>query len=535
MPSDKRYKYSIQGVALYPHFKITDEAFPRVLATRVIADDRAEYFGAFLNRTNARRMIGLINKNFRLRTCDIDVDGSFDVPCPQYYRKHCVAPCVASLCSPAEYDEMVSLARLFLTGKRQELAGQLHKRIAAAAEALEFEAAAYWRDILISIEAFWEDKRAASTLDDTVDTYDVRITDHVTDIFVITQRNRRQIGERVFTFDVDTEEDALRALTEVIEQFYRFHLPREIRAPLPLEERTRVANTLSERFGRAVSITGSHSTIRITATRAIKRSHGAADIRRMASVDDVELGKRLKSLLGLSAPPFAISAVDAAHISGTDLIGAAVVWDSSAQRTLTADYVVSDGSETQAIAEIVGIISESDASVMLIDGGRPQLNAAMAAMGDRPDVKLISAVKPPGKHSQISHFLTDDGRRIDFDFADPACRLLQRLRDQAHSYANRVHRDVREFPHYYVPAAIVPSLVEGERQRIIRHFGSPLKLAATNVEELSKILEPKDAKAVMKDIERYRNTPTTVKPFIVPIRYQDPDGAAEDLLPIERT
>ncbi len=530
----RRYRYSLKGVALYPHFKVMAETFPRVLATRVVEDDGAEYFGAFLNRTNARMMTGLINRTFRLRTCDIEVDGSLEVPCPQYYRKRCLAPCVASLCSPEEYEDMVGLARLFLSDERQAFADQVNMRIAAAADGLEFERAAYWRDVLAGVEAFWAEKRYAASLRDAVDTFDVRITDDVTDIFLITQRGRRQIGERVFTFDVDTEEEALRALAEVIEQFYRVHLPREIRAPLAPDERKRVARLLSERFGREAVVVSSRSAVRVTTTRALKRSHADADVRRMAAVTDVELGKRLKVLLGLKAPPYSIAAVDAAHISGTDQIGAAVVWDSAAQMTLTADYVVSDGSETQAIADIVRVICDVGAEVMLIDGGRSQLNAATEALGTRDDIVLISAVKPPGRHSEVWHFLTGDGRRIEFDMADAACRLLQRLRDEAHSYANMVHRDVREFAHYYVPAAIVPSLNEAERQRLMRHFGSPTRLAEADIEELVKVLGAEKARGVMDDIQRYREAPATVKPFIVPIRYQDPEGAAEDLRPIER-
>src|SRR5512140_1740847 len=102
----------------YPHMKLTSERFPRVLATRAIEDDGAEYFGAFLTRTAVRILIDYLNRRFRLRTCDIDIDGSFAMPCTQYYRHRCVAPCVARLCSPQRYAERVDLVRSFLANDR---------------------------------------------------------------------------------------------------------------------------------------------------------------------------------------------------------------------------------------------------------------------------------------------------------------------------------------------------------------------------------------------------------------------------------
>ena len=98
--------------------KLTAEAFPRLLSTRNIADDGAEYFGPFLNRTAARILIDFLNQTFRLRSCTIEIDGNFAVPCTQYYAKRCVAPCVKSLCSIEEYQAFIGLTRLFLQNHR---------------------------------------------------------------------------------------------------------------------------------------------------------------------------------------------------------------------------------------------------------------------------------------------------------------------------------------------------------------------------------------------------------------------------------
>src|SRR2546423_654128 len=117
---------------LYPHLKVTRERFPRILATRVVEDDDAEYFGPFVPKTSVRIIMDYLNRKFRLRTCDIDVDGSFPVPCTMYYRKRCLAPCVASICDDVAYQANVRLARLFLSNDRKELRATLRSSMDSA-------------------------------------------------------------------------------------------------------------------------------------------------------------------------------------------------------------------------------------------------------------------------------------------------------------------------------------------------------------------------------------------------------------------
>ena len=101
-------QFSIAGQPVHPHIKLTNEDFPRPLATRILRDDGDEYFGAFLSRTNVRILIDFLNRTFRLRSCAIEIDGSFPVPCTQSYAKRCVAPCVASLCARERYLELMA-------------------------------------------------------------------------------------------------------------------------------------------------------------------------------------------------------------------------------------------------------------------------------------------------------------------------------------------------------------------------------------------------------------------------------------------
>src|SRR5215204_1657546 len=120
---------SLSNQRLYPYLKITSEKFPRLLVTRRIEDDGAEYFGAFLPETGVRFFINFLNKLFKLRTCSIEIDGSFNVPCPQFYTKRCLAPCVKNLCDEKKYLESVEFLRLFLERRKDILNEKILEKI----------------------------------------------------------------------------------------------------------------------------------------------------------------------------------------------------------------------------------------------------------------------------------------------------------------------------------------------------------------------------------------------------------------------
>src|SRR5690349_18666188 len=195
---NKKPNFSLEGQRLYPHFKLTRERFPRLLATRRIADDRQEYFGAFLPETGVRFLIDFLNKTFRLRTCEIDVDGSFDVPCTQFYRRRCVAPCVANLCDEREYAERVELVRLFLERNARALEEKYLRKIEFYSENFEFERAAAFRDEWLSIEKVLAAKDWNFWLTEAVDTFEIVETESEFFVYLVTMRGRKTLGKRTF-------------------------------------------------------------------------------------------------------------------------------------------------------------------------------------------------------------------------------------------------------------------------------------------------------------------------------------------------
>ncbi|MEJ7849399.1 MAG: hypothetical protein WKF92_15060 [Pyrinomonadaceae bacterium] len=537
-----KYRFSLAGQPLYPHLKLTRERFPRLLATRIIDNDDAEYFGAFLNRSAARILIDFTNKTFRLRSCQIDIDGEFPVPCTQYYSKRCVAPCVKSLCREKDYLEMVDLVRLFLSNERERFGETLNERIGDAAGRLDFEKAAYLRDIGNRVTVFWQDKKLRVWLNDAVDTLVLETGNDEIKVYLVTQRVRRTLGMRVFVWPFSTGEVPEQALGDVISQFYKFHPPREIRVSQDFPGRLELSRILSRKFGGTIKISVVKiSAHQITTERAMTRTKLEDSLAgRKPRPTSVEIGRDLLKIFGLDKIPVRIEAFDAAHISGSDLTAARSIWANGKFLSDEYEFWFSDqASELETLAKFVNkslLTPRNLPDLILIDGGQSQLNAALKGLAELTERKfsIISAVKRPGKHSEISHFLTENGSRIEFDAKIEAMRVLRVLRDEAHDLANSVHRQSRDMSYFYELPGILPSLDERQRQNLLVKFGSIRKILELDEKQLTTLFGKETGLSAFKDIKLYLSAPSGVpRPLVVPIRFDDPNGEAGDLRPIE--
>lgn len=450
----------------YPHMKVTNERYPRALATRAIEDDEAEYHGAFLPKTAARILIDFLNKTFRLRTCDIPIDGSFPMPCTQYYRRRCVAPCVAKLCSHERYMARVALVRAFLANKRPDVRFSLKMLIKHASDRLDFENAAVYRDIMEACERFWKNTRQRIWLDDAVDTFVVEDTPAGITIYLVTHRGTGVLGRKVFVVGREDYESPDEAISSLIEGFYVTHLAREIRVSRPFSGRRELAHKLSLRFDRDARITIANPAKKgINAYRGIILSHDEHELdRARPQATPARIAGELAKRFGLNRKPQRVEAFDVAHISGTGFVAAWSIWDNG--KFLSADFgfeISPEQSELDALAAAVErriAAPTKAATLILLDGGKPQMNAVLKrlqTLTHRPPI--IAAVKPKGRHSAVAAFITEDGGSHPFDIDSPSHAMLQLLRDEAHDLANRVHRDYREMMPFYEKAGFERPLV----------------------------------------------------------------------------
>lgn len=532
---------SLSGQRLYPYLKITNERFPRLLVTRKIETDGAEYFGAFLPETGVRFFINFLNKLFKLRTCTIEIDGNFNVPCPQFYAKRCLAPCVENLCYEKEYLESVEFLRLFLERRKDILSEKILDKIEKFAEDFDFETAAEWRDKLNAIENFWNKNEWILWLTDATDNWEIERKDKEIFVFLVTMRGRKNMGKRVFIFK--NEFSDAEVFEEILPEFYRFHAPAEIRISRDFSSRKSLSDALSKRENRKVKITiTNEKNQKITIDRAIERNKHEFDLRNIKpTISTGDLQKELKKILKLKTLPKRIEGFDVAHISGTNPVGANAVWENG--KFIASEYKFWFFDETGELETLQNSVAARFANkknlpdLILIDGGNSQLKATLKALENFAgrEFFIISAVKPPKQHGEISHFLTETGEKILFENNSDAFRFLQKIRDEAHEAANYIHRTRRDFSHFYELASVLPFSHETLRREILRKFGSINNLKNTSFEKLKTEFDSDAAEIIWKDLENHKsNGGRKIEIPIVPIRYDDPNGDANNLQPLQK-
>lgn len=399
------------------------------------------------------------------------------MPCTQFFTKRCIAPCVKELCGESAYNARALLASIFLENDREAFSVELRRQIEDASEKLDFEKAAELRDIGAVAEKIQNDRRFYPWLDNAVDSIIVeRSNDDIT-AFIITERGRRMLGMRVFTWSDIDEYDPSQILLDLIRQFYLHHTPKEIRVSHEFAGRSEMSRELSDRAGRKVRIIIKRE-YTPTTVRSLLRSRLEADLAVIGKPSTVaELRRDLKRIFRLKKQPRRIECLDAAHISGTNLVIARSVWLEG--RFAVKEYLSKlsmEKNEINALRNIGDLVSD-EADLVVIDGGIAHLNAAIKGLGGEKKVDIIAAVKPANHHDEISHFILSDGVRIEYRRDLAAMQIIKTLRDEAHFLANSTHAQIRDSELFYSQRG--------------------------------------------------------VDPVIVPIRYIDPDGLAEDLRPIK--
>lgn len=437
------------GAMLYPHLKLTAEKYPRLLATRRILNKADEYFGAFVSKTAFRIRFYHLNRIFKLRTCQLEIDGNFPKPCQMFYTKKCVAPCVSAICSKAEYDEYVQALRLFLSENAKDYENLVVGKIDKYADKLEFEKAARWRDIWRESQDLKAEKTATVSLENAVDTYSHAEENGICVFHLITTRGRKLAGNEEFMFEnVNITKEF--ALESVLNSFYPFSAPREIRLPFEIPNRKDIEERFRKKFKTQTKITVIKQNLNTTAKMRLTRTKVEHQIDRLGESWNAErISSEFQRVFNLKNPVHRIEAYDVAHLAGLDFITANAVWQTGKLCKESVNYwKTGAASEPQAMAEAVcaRLVKDDAPDLILIDGGRAQLNAVLSLLDEKmlKRTAFVSAVKPPKRHAEISHFLTANGDRIDFIGGDRLHELLRNLRDEAHRTANDLHRQFRD-------------------------------------------------------------------------------------------
>lgn len=528
---------ALKNLRLYPHLKLTKEKFPRLLATRRIDRDGSEYFGAFLPETGARVLLGFINRVFKLRSCVVDIDDGLTLPCPMFYGRRCLAPCIENICDEEQYLERVELLRLFLEDRRTDLRQILTRRIEDCSDKLEFENAAERHALLLAVESLWDNGRRQYWLDTAVDTWEV-VEDDMQHIFnVVTQRGRKILGSRAFTFEKTGDESAGEIAGKVFLRFYTSYVPKEIRVFKEFDGRRQIAKTLGKRFGKPVKVLIQHE-LTPTTKKGLIQLRCASAIKNVASTKTLkDLQRNLKKDFKLKRIPNRIEAYDVAHTSGENVVTSKVVWEEGQFLSEQNEVWQFEGaSEPQAITKAIRMRfsdTETIPDLIMIDGGKGQLNAALKGVseGFEKDLKFISAVKPPGKHHEVAYFLDESLNRIEIAHND-AFFFLTDLRDRAHDLANLAHAQARDRNNFYALAMVLPTFSEKKRRELLKIAGSIQLLREAKLQQLQSIFSADISARIVQERRSGVDAKSRVSGTLIPIRFDAEGGDAKDLQPI---
>src|SRR5690606_15975279 len=310
--------------------------FPRVLLTRRILNDGALYFGPYLPASLARNTVKIINRHFLLRTCDIDIDGKRNRPCLEYYIKRCLGPCVAGLCTQAEYLQAVDDVVLLLQGKNDELLERLRGKMKVAAEQQRFEAAAFYRDRIQMIEDLAEKQKMAMNSVDDVDVFAYYREGPRLALQLFTLRNGRVVGKREFYWEDLEFFEPVSFLKDAIQQYYYSagFVPSQIYVPVEIEDQALLSEWLSSRLQH-----GRRKKVRFLTPKRGEKHDLLLLVERNAKIafesrfkipraEKLKVLEQLQHKLDFPSLPVRIEAFDVSNIQGGETVASMVVCES---------------------------------------------------------------------------------------------------------------------------------------------------------------------------------------------------------------
>ncbi len=378
-----RFNILLRDDKTYPYIKLTlADRYPKVFVTRRLRKDGSAYYGPYFPGNLAYRVADLLHRSFLLPSCKVDLSRYHPRPCLQYYIKRCLGPCVEDLTTPEEYREAVRDAQLFLEGRQQELGRSLETRMEAAANSEQFELAAKYRDLLITVSQVQEKQRIASADSDDVDVFGYHYENDMLAVNLFHMRGGKIVDRRdLFWEDLadlvqaedDHAENARGAhhagafnppafFSALLKQLYidQQYVPRSILVPVDFADRDALCHLLAERTGHRVEIAApqrgeKRSLVDLVGQNA-KQSYDQRF--RVLQPSQKAIQESLQDLLMLPELPRRIECFDISHIQGAETVASMVVWENGAMKK--SDYrkfqvkTVAGVDDFASMREIVG-------------------------------------------------------------------------------------------------------------------------------------------------------------------------------------
>ena len=518
-----KYNTLLKDDKTYPYIKVTvGEDYPRILFSRTMKKDKSRYFGPYTSAAAVKDTIELLNKLYQLRTCNrvLPRDTGLERPCLNYHIKQCLAPCQGYV-SKEEYRQQVAGALEFLNGNYSPILKDLEEKMNKAAEELEFEEAARYRDLLSSVrqvsqkqkitEGVGEDKDILALYQDE--------TEAVVQVFFV--RDGKLIGREHYYMTHVPENNKPAILQDFVKQFYAGtpFIPRELMLQYEIEDAELIEKWLSERKGSRVylkvpKIGSKEKLVELAAQNAklvlsqdrekLKREEG----RTIGAV------KEISDLLQLPLTGTArMEAYDISNINGFENVGSMVVYEKGKPKR--SDYrkfkikSVSGPDDYACMREVLtrrfrhGMEESKELEeqemdqeygsftkfpdLILMDGGRGQVNIALSVLEELGiDIPVCGMVKDDNHRTRGLYYHNIE---LPIDTYSEGFKLITRIQDEAHRFAIEYHRSLRSKTQVKSVLDDIPGVGPARRKALMRHFKSLEEIRQASVEELMEIPE----------------------------------------------
>jgi len=504
-----RYNILLRDDKSFPYILITgDHDFPQVAKHRGARDRAGEYFGPFASGYAVNETLAVLHKAFLLRNCSDNVFALRTRPCLQYQIKRCTAPCVGRV-SRAEYAAQVDMARAFLEGRSRKIQEDFAAKMQAASDRMDFEEAAEYRDRIRALTQIQAEQTVHVDGMESADVHVIYRTGGRSCVQVFFFRAGQNFGNRAYFPRHEADEETADILAAFMAQFYTNKpIPREIVLSENIAAKNVLAEALRGKAGHKVTLTVPQRGDKKTLVEMALKNAREALARRQATEDAQEaLLEKLAGVFGLDAAPERVEVYDNSHTGGTLTLGAMIVataegFQKNAYRKFNAKGDFKPGDDYAMMREMLsrrfaGLMKNDDIrpeakvwpDLLLIDGGRGQLNAALQALADLgiSDIAVAGVAKGPDRNAGRETFFMPGRAPFTLPPDDPALYFIQRLRDEAHRFAITSHRARRTRAIGDNPLDSVPGIGARRKKALLLHFGSAKAVAEAGIADLQKV------------------------------------------------
>ena len=499
-----RYNILFRDDKSYPYIVLTRGEFPRLGFYRGNPDRKADYFGPYPSSLAVRDSIHLLQKMFRLRTCEESVFANRSRPCLLYQIKRCSGSCVDRI-NRDEYAADVQLATMFLLGKQQEVTQRLTEAMDQASERLAFEQAAVFRDQIQSLRQVQEKQYISTNKGEDVDIVVAIQEAGQLCLNLAMVRGGRHLGDRPMFPTNAGDNTPADAITAFMRQHYAVHPApaRLIASPMPTnEEGSDLSTLLAELAGRPVPLFEPRSLLhKAWADMAIQNARLAVTARNQASAQQEQRLQALQEALGLIEGLQRIECFDISHTQGEATIASCVVYDGNGMKK--ADYRrynirdIQPGDDYAAMRQVITRRYEKIAAgegvapdLILIDGGKGQISSAHAALAELglSELAMVGVAKGEDRKPGLETLIFPDGRQpLQLPPQHPALHLIQEIRDEAHRFAITGHRAKRSKARKTSTLESLPGIGPARRKALVSQFGGLAGVHQATIEQLIEV------------------------------------------------